>query len=164
MCGKDTTLTDGIIEGTVMRLCSGCMKYAKPVPKKSVVEKRSNTGTKVPFGRRQAYSNIKEMESKEHIVDNYPELIKSKRQKLQIPQKALAVKLAEKESVIHSLETGKHEPSIALAKKIEKLLGIKLVTLDEPSDEDILKKLASGSSSKKDSMTLGDSITIRRRK
>ena len=78
-------------------------------------------------------------------------------------QKAFAIKLAEKESVIHSIENGKHEPSILLAKKIEKLLGVKLVSEEFESDEDILKKLSSPNKNS-DKMTLGDSITIRRRK
>ena len=108
--------------------------------------------------------HVKEMESAESIVDNYSDMIRSARQKMQLEQNVFALKLAEKESLIHAIETGKHEPSISLAKKIEKLLGIKLVeNIEAKSDSDVLKqfkqKPAPGAK-----LTLGDIITIKRRR
>ena len=159
MCGNNfDKLAKGIVEGVIMSICENCMKYAKPIHKKE-------TQTHSPPSKIYARKNvIKELESREHVVENFADIIRNTRQKMQIPQKALAVKLAEKESVIHSLETGKHEPSIMLARKIERVLNVKLVTEDIESDDELLKSLTSKDSNNSDKMTLGDAITIRKRK
>lgn len=164
MCGKEVdSLSKGLVEGVAMSLCSVCIKYGKPIPKFKTQAKH-----KVPSKIYQSKHIVKEMESRERIVDDYSSIIRTARQKVQMPQKALAVKLAEKESVIHSIETGRQEPSISLAKRIEKLLKIELVIEESSSSDDEFKSLISSSkssrSSKSDSMTLGDAIVFRKRK
>ena len=164
MCGKEVdSLSKGLVEGVAMSLCSVCIKYGKLIPKVQSPSKKASVPSKL-YRNKQV---IKEMESQEHVVDDYSDVIRNTRQKVQMPQKALAVKLAEKESVIHSIETGRHEPSISLAKKIERLLNVKLVVEEVTSDDDELKDLISSSkssgSSKSDSMTLGDAIVFRKR-
>ena len=162
MCGKNQDkLSKGLVESITMSLCSNCMRYAKPVPKSSISPMSSNKFVK------KSSPKVLEMESSEHIVDNYADLIKKKREQMQLPQKAFALRLAEKESVIHSIETGRSEPSISLAKRIEKLLGIKLVQTEEKDSSDKLSEYIKKSSPKgqrSDKMTLGDMITIRKRK
>ena len=47
-------------------------------------------------------------------------------------QKDLAMKLNEKESIIHSIESGRMEPELSLAMKLETFLKINLIeTVDE---------------------------------
>lgn len=162
MCGsKVDSLSRGLVEGVTMSLCSNCIKYAKIIPKESP-KKTHIVPSKIYHNKRV----LMELESQEFIVDDYSDIIRTARQKKQMPQKALAVKLAEKESVIHSIETGKHEPSISLARRIEKLLGIKLVEETKQSADDVIKKMVSSNSpsGRSDSMTLGDAITFRTRK
>ncbi|MFP4656330.1 MAG: multiprotein bridging factor aMBF1 [Candidatus Woesearchaeota archaeon] len=162
MCGKELEKLDkGIVEGITMDLCQNCMRYAKPAPKKPASSQGRNR-----FVKRQA-PKVLEMESTERVVDDFAEIIKNKRESLQMPQKAFAKRLAEKESVVHSIETGKHEPPVSLAKRIERLLGVKLVVKEEKDSTEKLSDYVKKSTQKgqrSDKMTLGDMISIRKRK
>jgi putative transcription factor len=158
MCGSNVDfLKPSMIEGVEMKVCATCSKYGTPIKKKASAPQKT-------YVKKVRRFNVKELESKESIVENYDELIRKARQKAQLPQKALAIKLAEKESVIHALETGKHEPSIALARRIGKLLNITLVEETQESDEseELLNSLKKQQPS--NTLTLGDVITIRKRK
>ena len=68
---------------------------------------------------------------------------------------ALAQRVMEKESVIKRIESGRLRPSIQLAKRLEKALGIKL--LEPVGDEDI----DIGSPQKDFVLTLGDAANIK---
>ena len=84
-----------------------------------------------------------------------PELIKKKRESMGLSQKDFAIKLSEKESTIHHMENHTLEPNLALAKKLEKFLGIKLI--EESKEEFDAPK------QKKDmGFTLGDFIKVRK--
>jgi len=73
----------------------------------------------------------------------------NKREGLGLKQKELAEKIAEKEALVHKLETGIVEPSIKIAKKLEKFLKIKLVEEQEQTAESFI-------SPKREGYTLGD--------
>ncbi|MDP7457542.1 MAG: helix-turn-helix domain-containing protein, partial [Candidatus Woesearchaeota archaeon] len=66
-----------------------------------------------------------------------------------------AKKINEKVSLIHHIETGKTEPSIALAKKLERFLNISLVKQDEQIPVHIEK-------SSSEAMTIGDMIKVKK--
>jgi putative transcription factor len=89
------------------------------------------------------------------IVANYSKIIKSAREKTGLKQEELAKKIAEKESVIHKLESGIMKPDIPLARKLEKFLRITLVESVEVSD-DVEEKRSSS-----EGLTLGDLIRIK---
>jgi putative transcription factor len=73
-----------------------------------------------------------------------------------LKQEELAKKIAEKESVIHKLESGSIIPAIPLARKLEKFLRIALVeTIEVDSPE------TSDRRSSSDGLTLGDLIRIK---
>ena len=76
-----------------------------------------------------------------------------------LKQEDLAKEIAEKESVIHWLETGRHEPSLELARKLEKFLGIRLI---DEAEEGTGGGIISAES--KGKYTLGDFIKIKKRK
>ncbi len=61
------------------------------------------------------------------LVEGFGQAIKRARDQRQWHQRELAQKLNEKESIISKIETGKFEPDAKLARKLEKLLGIKLI-------------------------------------
>ncbi|MFW6230996.1 MAG: multiprotein bridging factor aMBF1 [Nanoarchaeota archaeon] len=164
MCGKETdSLRKARIEGIEMQVCASCVRYGEPVK----TEKQRNKEISSKFRKKRAY-RVKEMESEDMIVDDYAQRIRTARQKKQLVQKAVAVKLAEKESVIHAIETGKHEPDMDLARRLERLLGITLIekaSQASPEDglNDLLKQQKKGKSSSS-ALTLGDVISIRKRK
>ena len=89
------------------------------------------------------------------LVDDYPQIIKKSRESIGLTQKDFANKINEKESVIHKIETGTLEPSLELAKKLEKFLKIKLIEEHEESHEKFKK-------SKEEGFTLGDFIHVKK--
>ena len=162
MCGKNSEkLKRGVVEGITMELCDVCMRYAKPAPKPAASSPQDRKFVK------RSSPKVLEMESQDHIVDDYASIIKKKREQLQMPQKAFAKKLAEKESVIHAIETARTEPPIPLARKIERLLGVKLVATETKDSSDKLSEYISKTSPKgqrSEKMTLGDMVKVRKRK
>ncbi len=123
MCGKITEkLTQVKVEGTTLRVCPECSKFGQQV-------------------RRTSYrkSTYKRQESEIVIVSNYSEKIEKARQGKGIKQEDFAKQLNEKESLIHKIETGHIKPSIALAKKLGRALGIEL-TKELTSEDTQLNK------------------------
>ena len=140
MCNKEAKVI-ALVEGVELSVCNDCGKFGniiKPIRKES---KETPKTIKIE----------KEKEIIELIANNYGEMIKKKRESLGLTQKELANKLAEKESLIHNIESERFEPNIELAKKFERFLGI---TLIEKQQEERLNK------EKKETreLTLGDLI------
>ncbi len=141
LCGKQAELVNAIIEGTEMSVCSECSKFGrvikKPVSVKKFVPKRP------------------EKEIIQVIVPDYAKVIKYSRERKNLTQKDFARLISEKESVVHNLEIGKHEPSINLARKLEKILGINLV---EEHEEATGKR----DISKSEGFTIGDFVKFKK--
>jgi uncharacterized protein (TIGR00270 family) len=68
-------------------------------------------------------------------------------------QEEFAMKINEKDSIIHKIEIGHFKPSLKLARKIEKFLGIKLIEIVTEKDN----KLKS-SDKTEGGFTIGDFI------
>ena len=154
MCGEERPLYATEIEGTVLNVCKSCAAYGK------IIRPLSRPGTKT--AKKKASVTRKEPRKEEpeiieSIVEDYHIRIKRAREKRGLKQEELAKKIAEKESVIHKLESKHLEPSIKLAKKLEHALGIKLI-VEEEAPKIVIEK------GKGDKITLGDVIKIRKRK
>ena len=147
MCGKEGALFKAMVEGSEMNVCSQCSKFGKVVSQ-----------IKEPLtGKKQAKLEIKMHSNPELILSvvlNYSEIIKSKRGQLGLNQEDFAKQLNEKISVIHKMETGHFKPNLELARKLEKLLKIKLIEQIELKEEKIEKI-------KSDSFTIGDFIKVK---
>ncbi|MBT3464299.1 TIGR00270 family protein, partial [archaeon] len=91
--------------------------------------------------------------NKERIVKNYASLIRTKREQMNLKQEEFAKMLTEKESIIHKIESGTYKPSISMAKKIERQLGLKL--REEIEIEEIEIKKTKGS------LTIGDMLKLK---
>lgn len=124
LCGKGGELVDAILEGSMMSVCLECAKHGniitvnQPVVEKQIERKREEE---------------RGLEYIEVVVDNFAEKIKKGRERKGLKQEDLAKAIAEKESVIHQLETGRLKPSFKLAKKISVFLNIDLVENVEQS-------------------------------
>ena len=71
------------------------------------------------------------------LVENYGELVREARIGMGLTQEELASQVGEKATVIKKIEHGEFRPSIELAKKLEKILRIRLLVPaeEEPSSE-----------------------------
>lgn len=146
MCGKDAELYLTRIEGTELSVCKSCSSFGTIIsqPKK----KDSKYLKKKPAKK-------DEPEIIESVVENYPQLVKNKREKLGLKQEELAAKLAERTSLLQKIETGNFTPSLQMAGKIEKHLGIKLIEKIETKSEQQIQK------AKGKKLTIGDVIKLK---
>lgn len=125
MCGKKSKLFRTDLEGSILNLCEECSKFGKVI---SIIkeEKREITKEKEIKTERP-----KEEETILIIIPGYGDIIKTKREQLEIKQEDFAKKINEKQALIHKIETNQFEPSISLARKIEKFLHVKLIEMEE---------------------------------
>jgi len=102
--------------------CEKCAsKYGKVIKILQFKEKERNT-IKEPTRRRISRPSY-ELE----VVEDYPDIVKRAREELGYTRELLARLVGEKESTIRRIEDGSLIPSIDLARKLEKVLKVKLV-------------------------------------
>ena len=142
LCGKEGILFKALVEKTELTVCEKCGSYGKILRK--VVPEIPKPKKLIP----------KKPEVVEHIVQDYAGKIRQAREKLELTQEEFAKKIAEKESIVHKLESGSFEPSIPLAKKLEKMLHIKLVEAIEEETVNITKGKTTG-------LTIGDMLKFK---
>ncbi|MEM4336414.1 MAG: multiprotein bridging factor aMBF1 [Candidatus Woesearchaeota archaeon] len=114
LCGKGKAEFSALIEGVELKVCNSCLKYGHRLIKP--VSSTVNTLRK----------EEKEIDE-EVIVDNFAEIIKKKREELNMTQEEFAKKLNEKISTIQAMESGRIKPTIETAKKLQKILKINLI-------------------------------------
>lgn len=165
MCGRpvrdEKLLRTMFIEGALLRVCESCyqkiVKKATPesllkaMAKASAQQRRVSTSrwSKTRIPRRI-------LEEEFEVVPDYAKRIREARERLGWTTKVLAEKVREKESVIRRIESGRLKPPIDLARRLERILGIKLL---EPVVEEPIKY--SGGPSGEDYFTIGDLIQIK---
>jgi len=145
LCGKRDNLKNAIIEGTSLAVCSKCVEFGNVVV---IPEKKEEI--------RRVSRRIEIEPETELINPEYSKMIKGAREKSGLKQEELAKKIAEKESVIHHLESGQLEPSFALARKLEMFLKIKLIEIYR---EERKKSLDFSDSS----LTVGDLLKLKKK-
>ena len=155
MCGREQAVLKASVEGTVLSVCNSCSKYGKVVGKVPVAAAAMKKAEKMRMPA--------EEEELEAVVASFGQLVKQKREELGRKREDGFMKLEDfakmigvKESVLHKMETGTLKPSVEEAKRIGKAIGIKLVEKAE-AVEDIVPQ------PKKDQLTLGDMIKIRKK-
>ena len=150
LCGKnEDSLARALIEGVELDVCAACSKFGK------VIQPIKRPSPKEQHQKIMQRAEPKE-EKTELLIDNYADLIKKRRETMGLSQKDFAIRISEKESLVHHMETGHFTPSIPMARKLEKILGVKLVEEYEEKHE------ASGKNKKEGGFTLGDFIKIKK--
>lgn len=149
MCGKEIPSVLAEVEGTNLNVCDKCARFGKIIKKLNIIPANAKRGTP-----KKKESQIEEKEIVETIQEGFGKAIKEAREKLGLNQEDFAKKINEKVSVIHSLESEHHEPSIELARKLEKQFHIKIV------EEREVEKISVGKKSP-NQMTIGDLIKIK---
>jgi len=147
------------VEGSILNVCERCSSFGKIIGKvkPELPEKKKKKLEKAAEKLAEEKAR-KETETMQLIVPDYSKIIKKAREKTGLKQEELAKKLAEKESMIHKLESGIMKPDIPLARKLEKFLKIALVeTIEVGSPE------TGNNRSRSEGLTLGDLIKIKSR-
>ena len=145
LCGQEKELVQAEIEGIGMFVCRNCARFGQVKESPEVQVKAVKKIIK-----KSTYSEP-HLEVTETIAPDYAQKIRKAREKIGLTQEEFAKKINEKESLLHKMETNSFEPSLPLARKLEKLLGIKLI---EKIEEKKLI-LPKGSS---EGLTIGDLI------
>lgn len=149
MCGKESELFVTEVEGTRMNVCSGCAGFGKKIGRVRPVISERKQRQQQKFEAAQQEPEIIQM-----IVSDYSKIIRQKREQMGMKQKEFARFLAEKESLVHSLEVGKIQPPMEMAAKFERMLNIKLIEDVEETRPEPAKTLDEDG----ESFTLGDFI------
>jgi putative transcription factor len=157
MCSSPEKIYKIEVEGSILNVCEKCASFGKVVGKirQEMPEKKQKQVQKAAEKLAEEKAK-KETETVQIITPNFSLIIRKAREKLGLKQEELAKKIAEKESVIHKLESGSIIPAIPLARKLEKFLRIALVEtieVDSPETSDMR--------SSSDGLTLGDLIRIK---
>ena len=121
LCGSSGNLIKAIVEGSLLNVCEKCSRFGRAIVVKQEQKIRPIKQNTIDI------VNV--------INPEYPKLIKEAREKFGLKQEDLAKKLDEKLSIIHKLETGHLQPTILLAKKLEKLLNISLIEVYQETHE-----------------------------
>ncbi len=141
-----------IVDGVEMVLCASCyLKLTKSGRAVPVKERSRIRRTRVEKSLKPRRYSIELYD----IVEDYAERIQRAREEKGWTLQVLAQKLRISESMLRKIENGKMKPSIDLAKRIEKILKIKILEPTELVDEDI-------EAPPPGTLTLGDVVVIRR--
>ena len=131
------------IDNSLMITCRECSRYGKvqrkPQPKtnRNIKKNNQNKNRNNTYNQRPAkrpYSRNQEPEYE--LVEDYGAIIRQAREKENLTQKKLGEKIYERESVISHIESGKIHPEIKIARKLEKLLNIKIVEKVESNEQE----------------------------
>ncbi len=144
LCGTEGNLYKVLIENTELNVCEKCSKFGKLLGRISTQKAQYTTKT------------IQKEEKSLLIVQNSGDLIRKKREQLGLSQKDFALKIAEKESIVHKIEVGSIEPNMELAAKLEKALGIRLIEESKEERTPITRQKTEG-------LTFGDMVKVRKR-
>lgn len=148
MCGKSQEkMFTTRLEGVTMKVCNDCAKYGeilkKPEKTKPIFKKK--------FKKEKEVKPVFE----ERINDEFSKILKRARENKGLTQEELSAQINEKQSLIHNIERGHQKPSLILAKKLEKFLGIKIIDKLEVKKE---KKIIMSSG---EGLTIGDMLKLK---
>ncbi len=149
-----------LLEGAKITVCHNCAQHGtklhKP-PTNTQIKKSYPYNRKNPPKRQVLKKDfIGDLE----LISDYANKIRNKRNSLGLNQDQFAQKLNEKPSLLKRIETGKVEPTIKLAKKIEDIYNLKIL---KKTDE-IESNVQNDKYMKKSSRTsLGDIAFIKKK-
>jgi len=147
ICGKEAGRGKRIeVDGSSLIVCEECSKFGKQ--KEEEVERarpvsafehdsyfgKTETAQQKAFGARPAkkinepYSKQKEFDLGLEIAEDFGKRVRKAREQKGLTVKELAMKLFEKESLLHRIEHQSIKPSDKMIAKLEKELGIELKT------------------------------------
>ncbi|MBN2457515.1 TIGR00270 family protein [Candidatus Woesearchaeota archaeon] len=160
MCGTEGKLFKTEVEGTVMVLCRDCSKFGRVVAeirptervKKIPLNAQDEAQAEKPIAKLQKNARKEIMQG---LCSGYQDKIRNRRTELGLKQNELAIKIAEKESIVQKVESGQFRPPIRLARKFERALRIRIV-------EEMVDEHEKDYKAKKETLTIGDMMDIKK--
>ena len=149
-----------IIEGAKLTVCQSCAQHGtKIIQKEKLSYKKSPPSQRAKTGStKNVFQSRKNIEPSIEIVPDYAKKIRNARMKSKLNQEQFAQKLNEKPSLIRRIESGKVEPTIKLAKKIEKVYNTSLLKTTDDVQVNTVKYMK-----RKGGSTLGDIAFIKKK-
>ncbi len=142
MCGKETSLVTAEVENVEMKVCQNCSRFG-------VVRQKAD----VPHFQQQKMHKDPALK----VTANYASIVRQIREKRGLSQEDFAKFLQERESIVAKWEQGKMQPSVEVARRLEKVLGVSLVV------EDIEQSFEKEKSARSEGFTLGDFMKVRKK-
>jgi putative transcription factor len=133
MCGSDGNTITALIEGVELNVCQKCASFGKIIKKPIIASAK--------LQQAQQMKKAPEREIIQDIRADFPTVIKAKREKMGLKQEEFAKFLSERESMIHKMESGEYVPSLELARKMERQLGISIIEEKELVPQHIKSKV-----------------------
>lgn len=143
ICGAPEAGYVVLVEGAKLRVCADCSGSGKLISSPQPSYRKSDAPAKAK----------EELE----VVDGYGKLIAEARKRMGLPLEVLAERINEKHSFLERVEHERTLPDEKLARKLEKELGIKLLSSGFETTA------APASSGKGAGVTLGDILEIQRK-
>ncbi|HLC52107.1 MAG TPA: multiprotein-bridging factor 1 family protein [Candidatus Nanoarchaeia archaeon] len=141
MCGSPSILK-AKVEGVGLNVCKSCSKYGE---------------IEISYHPPLSKNYLKEEEPPMKLIDSFSKVLIKIRQNLGLTQEEFAKSLNERESIIAKWEKGNITPDLRTVRKLEKIIGTKLLEKDKTDSE------INNSGSSSDELTLGDFIRVRKR-
>lgn len=156
LCGREIRRVayKVVIDGAEMIVCGQCARGRTVI---KVINFNKPFSSRERRGANLKYRPRVRREIVEEIVEDYAQRIKEARERMGLTRELLATMVGEKESTIRRIEAGTLQPTVSLAKKLEKVLKIKLVEVYE--EEDLLGGEYGGGEEYE--LTLGDIVEFK---
>jgi|SRR3989344_7258342 len=144
MCGRENSLVKALVEGVELTVCVACAKFG--TVRSRVQERAYHSKPVVDKG------------PEFKVASDFAARLRKVREGLGLKQEDFAKYLNERVSVVAKWENGDLEPSVEMAKKVGKVLGMNFIEQMEEVPVHVEKR------SNSDELTLGDFVKIRKRK
>jgi len=155
ICGEPYNV---VIDGVKFIVCEECARFSSPKERiKMALIARKRPSVKPPPLKPKG-AKRKALEELE-LVEDYGSLVKMAREKIGFSREDLGRRIGEKVSVIRKVEMNRIVPDQRLVRKLEHFLRIRLLV--KPPSPHIIRR---GSAQKPYEFTLGDVVSIRKRK
>ena len=142
MCGRQAELVTADIERVEMKVCPNCARFG-------TIKKKADHHFVSP--------KKMHLEPTFRITDHFASILRQIRERQKLSQEDFARFLQEKESIVAKWEQGRMQPSVEVARRLEKILGVSLVI------EDLDQSFEKEKPARADGFTLGDFIKVRKR-
>jgi len=149
VCGEGNGSYYVLIEGAKLWTCGDCARRGKIIARPAPAPRKLGKPA-APAGRPAQSTEVE-------IVADYAERVRGAREKMKVGIDVLAERVYEKQSFLERVEAGKALPTEALAKRLEKELGIALF-------EPVTYASQAQERKKKGELTLGDLVFVKKKK